>query len=178
MRTSTISAVDHLIAELPGPLMQQLVQRHLDGTTLLALLRTSHSLAQAVVQHHTHQQRSPLTWTWNAREDVVHSGASVMDEALVATAVSLLERWAPAELHITLRGVSGAVTSFSLPPTVLPPLTHLRLHHVHLTPAIMDSLQQCQRLHTLDVDECSTAGAPSQSPPHALQALPLLRTFR
>ncbi len=171
VRTSTISAVDHLIAELPGPLMRQLVQRHLDGASLLALLRTSDSLAQAVVR-----QRA-LTLTWAARWDA-HSGRGIMDEAQEAAAASLLERWAPAELRAVLFSSFHAREgpAFSLPPAVLPLLTRLHLLQLHLTPATVDNLQQCQCLHTLDVERCSTHRGPE--PSSTLRALPLLRTFR
>ncbi len=161
--------------------MRQLVQRHLDGAALLALQRTSHSLAQAVVQHHTHQQRRALSWTWTACWGA-NSGVSGTDVVKAATAASLLERWAPAELHVTLQGSMFSqcweAPPFPLPPAVLPLITHLRLHKVHLTPAAVASLQQCQRLHTLDVEDCWAVDTPEPSPPGTLQPLPLLRTLK
>ncbi len=162
-------------AELPGPLTRQLVQRHLDAKDCLALLRTSHALARAAVQHRTHQQRRALTWTWRAHR----RERSTLDTPQVTTAVSLLVRWAPAELRVVLSGITRdkvGTASISLPAALLPLIISLRLKKMHLTPATMDSLQQCQRLHTLDVARCSFPTAPP--PARTLPALPLLRTFR
>ncbi len=166
-------------AELPGPLMRQLVQRHLDATDCLALLRTSHALARAVAQHRMHQQRGALTWTCKARNLEGSEELSSMDGPQAATAASLLVRWAPAELRVALCGTWPVCTLFSLPAALLPLITSLRLHQMHLTPAVMDSLQRCQRLHTLDVDECAFLEASRARPAtQGLQALPLLHTFR
>ncbi len=160
-------------AELPGPLMRQLVQRHLDAKDCLALLRTSHALARAAVQHRTHQQRRALKWTWQSRK----REGSTLDTPEVATAASLLVRWAPAELRVELLGYwAGPFPAFNVPAALLPLITSLRLTCMHLSPAAMaNSLQQCRRLHTLDVDQCSFAEAPQ--PTRDLQPLPLLRTF-
>ncbi len=57
--------VSHVSAELPGPLMRQLVQSHLSAGDCLTLLRASAQLARAVVQHrtqpHSHPQQRALT---------------------------------------------------------------------------------------------------------------------
>ncbi len=169
-------------AELPGPLTRQLVQRHLDAKDCLALLRTSHALARAAVQHRTRQQRRALTWTWWPQEPQWSHRFSSMDTPQTRTAASLLVRWAPAELRVVLHGTTrdDIGTAISLPAALLPLFTSLRLYRMHLRPATIDSLQRCQRLHTLDVDHLTFAAAPppAQQPARALQPLPLLRTFR
>ncbi len=167
-------------AELPGPLMRQLVQRHLDAKDCLALLRTSHALARAAVQHRTHQQRRALTWTWQVRKLEGSKEYSSMDAPQAATAAALAVDWAPAELHVELWGPwDGRFAVFSLPAALRSLITSLSLIHMHLAPAAMDSLQRCQRLHTLSVDRCPFAEAPLplHQPARTLQALPLLRTF-
>ncbi len=159
--------------------MQQLVQRHLDAKDCLVLLRTSHALAKAVVRHHTRRQRHALTWTWQAAS---HDAGNSMDSTpQAATAAALLVRWAPAELHVALRGTTrGKVgTAISLPPALLPLITSLRLSLMHLTPATMGLLHRCRRLHALGVDGCPHEDlAEEDEPTRSLAPLPLLRTFR
>ncbi len=171
-----------MCAELPAPLMRQLVQCRLGAEDCLALLRTSHALARATVQHRTHQQRRALTWTWEARKLEGSDAFSFIDAPQMTTATALLVRWAPAELRVALRGTWHFIQctpELSLPAALLPLITSLRLHKMHLTPAAMGGLQQCRCLHTLDVDECSFDEAPPPSHvARTLLALPLLRTLR
>ncbi len=150
--------------------MQRIVQ-HLDAGDCLALLRTSRQLGSAV------QHRGALTWTWRAPPDAEPNS---MQTPQVATAASLLARWAPAELHVRLHGrVTPATktgTAFSLPATLPPLITRLHLSCMHLTPKAMGSLLHCRRLHTLDIERCTHAAAELQQV--ALPALPLLHAVR
>ncbi len=162
--------------------MRQLVQRHLDAKGCLCLLRTSHPLARAAVQHHTHRQRRALTWTWKAttlQDDDEDERNSMDGTPRAATAASLLVRWAPAKLHVELHGaIRGNLgTTFALPAAVLPLITSIRLFRFSLTPAVTDSLQHCKRLELLDTDECPHFQL-AQEPARVLTALPLLRTFK
>ncbi len=103
-----------------------------------------------------------------------------MEGPQAATAASLLVRWAPAELHVALRGPRNAPpAAVSLPPDLRPLITSLRLIQMRVAPATLEScLQQCQRLHTLDVDACTFAASRrKRARPGTVQALPLLRTF-
>ncbi len=174
--------------------MRQLVQQQLPRQDCLALLRTSHALGRAAVQHRTHpqppQRARALHWKWwptkpeGATIDLDANSVDVTPEA--ATAASLLVRWAPAELRVALHGTTWRKalkrqgTAISLPAALLPLITHLHLQEMHLTPATLDLLQRCQRLHTLDVDKCTfgVGGGPSAPPARTLEPLPLLRTFR
>ncbi len=144
--------------------MRQLVQQHLSGDDCVTLLGTCRHLARTVVQHRTQPppQSRALHWNWRARDESTGSVSSTMATPQVATAARLLAEWAPAELHVSLSGTAeyslhGAGTPgtpTSLPVALLPLITTLTLTCMQVTPLTMEALQQCQRLHTLDVDEC------------------------
>ncbi len=155
--------------------MRQLVQQHLCSDECVALLGVCRQLARAVVQHRTHGQESTtLHWTWRARqEDFPLRNTTAKPE--VAVAARLLADWAPAELHVWLRGTAGPTdalrgfddgepvppgTAVSLPAALPPLITRFTLTRMHVTPGTMDLLQRCQRLRALDVDDCTLESDP------------------
>ncbi len=167
VRTSACAA--RTFADLPAPVMRQLVQQHLGSDECVALLGTCRQLGRAVVQHRTHdaeQHKEELRWAWRALRNN-GSVSSTTATRQVATAARLLVEWAPAELHVSLSGTAKFSlfgpgtpgTPISLPAALLPLITTLTLRRMHVAPSTMDLLQQCQRLRTLDVDECSFADA-------------------
>ncbi len=142
--------------------MRQLVQQHLSSRACVTLLGTCCQLARTVVQHCTHdaeQQKQTLRWAWRApgNDGSVPSTATPQ----FATAARLLAEWAPAELHVCLdvgmppKGGAADCTTVSLPAALRPLITSLEVDWAHLTRASVDELQQCRRLHTLELAGCT-----------------------
>ncbi len=137
------------------------MHHHLDGAALRALLATCRAVARSVVQQAPLALRrgDDTTPTWPPH--LVH----------------LLARdWAPPDLHLTLEAApapalptttsSNALTR--TPVLVLARVTVLHLHGLTLTRVALDSLQHCQRLHTLTLVACmfvDDAPASSDWPP-------------